>query len=306
MLQIKKILLPTDFSRCANQALAQALYLAEQYKAELHMLHATVLLDDDPNHPDHHFPNKEEIHQRMQKLAKDRMLANLAAQRVGDLKIKQVQRRGISVAPIILEYAREQDLDLIVMGTHGRRGLGHLFLGSVAEEVVRLAHCPVLTIRERKEERPVDQVKRILVPVDFSEHSRQALVYAKTLADFYGAHLQLVHVVEDAKYPAFYMAERFSYFDVAPAVATTAHKELIKFFQEAPGPEVIAEMHVLEGRAAPDLVKFAEQHASDLIVIATHGLTGLEHVVLGSVTEKVVRRAPCPVLTVKTFGKALI
>ena len=70
--------------------------------------------------------------------------------------------------------------------------------------------------------------------------------------------------------------------------------------------EVPAETFVLEGRATKDIVKFAEKNDSDLVVIATHGLTGIEHFLIGSVTQKVVRRAPCPVFTVKTYGKSLV
>jgi nucleotide-binding universal stress UspA family protein len=76
--------------------------------------------------------------------------------------------------------------------------------------------------------------------------------------------------------------------------------------QKAKGPEVAADLHVIEGHAAADIVRFAESHHSDLIVIATHGRTGIEHMLLGSITEKVVRRAPCPVFTVRTFGKSLV
>ena len=79
-----------------------------------------------------------------------------------------------------------------------------------------------------------------------------------------------------------------------------------KLFLETAGPQVKAEYFTMEGRAAEDIVKFARLQKSDLIVIATHGLTGIEHLLLGSVTEKVVRQAPCPVFTVKAFGKSLV
>jgi nucleotide-binding universal stress UspA family protein len=80
-------------------------------------------------------------------------------------------------------------------------------------------------------------------------------------------------------------------------------KNLLK---ETKGPKVAADFYVLEGRAANAIVNFAESHNSDLIVISTHGLTGLKHMLQGSVTEKVVRMAPCPVLTVSAFGKSLL
>jgi nucleotide-binding universal stress UspA family protein/CheY-like chemotaxis protein len=306
MIKLHRILFPTDFSRCANQALAHALYLAKQYDAELHMLHAHVLFEDDPHHPAHHFPDKEEIHARLRALATTQMSSDVAAYGVNDLKITQVQRRGISTAPVILEYARENDVDLIVMGTHGRRGLGHLLLGSVAEEIVRLAPCPVLTIRERKKPIAVETIRRILVPTDFSEHARQALLTAREIAASYHARLQLLHVVEPMNYPAFYMAERISYLNIVPDITAKSSQALKTLITQEVGNKVETESHVIQGPAAHDIVEFAKREASDLIVIATHGLTGLEHLLLGSVAEKVIRRAPCPVLTVKAFGKSLI
>jgi nucleotide-binding universal stress UspA family protein len=306
MITVKKILFPTDFSRCAEQAQAHALYLAQEYGAVLHMLHANTVLEYAPHDLRPYFPNHEEVMAQSRELALRHMATALSAREAAQLRVQQVYQNGISVAPVILTYASEHDIDLIVMGTHGRRGLGHLLLGSVAEEIVRTAMCPVLTIRERKETLPVENFKRILVPIDFSKHSAQALLTAKALAEKYGARLQLLHVVEDLRYPAFYMAERFAYFDIRPEVATRAKQELEQFYRDVQAPHVPADLHVIEGGAAHEIIKFTEKHATDLIVIATHGLTGVEHFLMGSVAEKVVRRAPCPVLTVKTFGKSLL
>jgi len=151
MIQVKKILFPTDFSRRGNRALAHSLRLAKKYQAELHMLHALVLWDDDPHNPAYHFPDKEELCTRLEETAAARMSDNLAECDVEDLVIKQVKERGMTPAETILRYAGENDIDLIVMGTHRRRRIGHLF-GSVVEEVLRLAPCSVLTIRQEKEE----------------------------------------------------------------------------------------------------------------------------------------------------------
>ncbi len=153
MIQVKKILFPTDFSRRGNRALVHSLRLAKKYKAELHMLHAMVLWDDDPHNPAYHFPNKEELQTRLKEAATARMTADLEESEVEDLVIKQVQERGMTPAETILRYASENDIDLIIMGTHRRRRIGHLF-GSVVEEVVRSASCSVFTIRQEKEEAP--------------------------------------------------------------------------------------------------------------------------------------------------------
>jgi len=153
MIQVKKILFPTNFSGRANRALAHALHLTQKYQAELHMLHALVLWDDDPHNPAYHFPDKEELQTRLKEAAAARMTADLEKAHVKDLVIKQVQERGMTPAETILRYAAENDIDLIVMGTRRRRGIG-LLLGSVVEEIVRLAPCSVLTFRQENDEAP--------------------------------------------------------------------------------------------------------------------------------------------------------
>ncbi len=306
MLRIKKILLPTDFFPCANQALDHALYLARKYGAEFHMLHAIVLHDDDPHNPAAHIVNLEEIHDRLKELAEANMNAAIRERDDGGVKILMEQRRGVSAADVILTYADDEEIDLIVMGTHGRRGLGHLLLGSVSEEVVRMADCPVLTIREKAEQQDIDDVSRILVPLDFSEHANNGLRHAKELAATYGAKLDLMHVIEEMVQPAFYEMAGVPPDMVRSARRQKSRDEMERLFRKAGGPDVPVDYFVVTGKASQDIVEFAREAEIDLIVIATHGLTGIQHLLLGSITEKVVRMAPCPVFTVKSFGKSLV
>jgi nucleotide-binding universal stress UspA family protein len=299
MIQMKSVLFPTDFTSCSRQALPYALFFSRKYHAELHMMHAIVLHDDDPHNPAHHFPDTEKLHALLKETAAKQMSVEIDDNDANDLKIKQVQERGISAAPMILEYASSKDIDLIVSGTHGRRGLGHLLLGSVAEEVVRLAPCPVLTIREREEPKAMEAFERILVPVDFSNYSMQALLYAKQIAASCDARLQLLHIVEDAVYPVFYRTFSLELHGLGNQIAAKSKEALEEMFNESGGPDVPFNIEVLTGNPPSNI-------DTDLIVIATHGLTGLEHLLIGSVAEKVVRQAPCPVFTVKAFGKSLI
>jgi len=153
MMQFKKILFPTDFSRRRNRALSHALRITKKYKAELHMLHALVLWDDGPHNPAYHFPDKEELKTRLKEAAATQMTADLEGSEIEDLVIKQVHERGITPSKTIVRYAGENEIDLIIIGTHRRRKIGHLF-GSVVEEVVRMAPCSVLTIRQEEKEAP--------------------------------------------------------------------------------------------------------------------------------------------------------
>ncbi len=171
-----------------------------------------------------------------------------------------------------------------------------------------VAPCPVLTIRASKKTQPaLTGIRSILVPVDFSKHAREALRYAKVLAEFFDARLDLLHVIEDTLHPAFYGLTVHSVYDVVPDLEEKAEEKLRTFYWETKGwPVSEVCFKALAGKAARVIAKYAEQEGTDLIVIATHGLTGLEHYFMGSVAERVVRRAPCPVFTVKSFGKSLI
>jgi nucleotide-binding universal stress UspA family protein len=303
MLQLQKILFPTDFSRCAEQALAHAVFLAEKYDAEIHVLHVVTLFKDQPGILSNEITETEETIRKFEDIAEKQLNKVVDSKGSDDMKIITVTKREVSAAPAILEYVSDNDIDLIVMGTHGRRGLGHLLLGSAAEEVVRLAACPVFTIRELKEPKPVMQVNNILVPVDFSNYSGKALAYASEIAQSYKAQLQVLHIIEETMHPAFSVTGKSSIFDLVPGIKDDSRKRAEKMIKEFVSDKVKSKVFIQGGRAASDIIKFANENSSDLIVIATHGLTGLEHMLLGSVTEKVVRMAHCPVFTVKAFGK---
>lgn len=305
MLDIKNILFPTDFSNCAAQALEHALFLAKCFRARLHMVHAIVLHQEDPHNPAYHFPDLKELHEKLKSIARERMGSDLRASGESEKEVDIVMEelRGYSVANLILEYAGKFDIDLIIMGTHGRRGLDFMFLGSVAQEIVRDASCPVLTVRESESPRTPRKTDAILSPVDFSDHSRVAISMARETARLYSAKLQLLHVIEKNSHPAFYESENQTVPAPGRDIADLSQKELERFFNESPGPDITAEFNTVKGHVANEILEYARHKNIDLIVIATHGLTGLKHLLLGGVAEKVIHRAPCPVLTVKPFRK---
>jgi nucleotide-binding universal stress UspA family protein len=299
MIPINRILFPTDYSRCSDDALLRALWLAELSGAELHIVHALLPLDYDPWNAEHHLPDLARIQQQIDALMPEGAGPD-QPHRFETTAITTATVRGIAPAPAILTYAREHEMDIIVMGTHGRRGLNHLMMGSVAEEVVRMASCPVLTVRGPAS--PLAPISQILVPLDFSEFSSQALTAARSIASDIGATIRALHVIEEVIHPSFYVTGQTALSSWYPEIEATSVKEMQKLAGKAGGPEVPLEFHVKEGRAAVDIVSFAKRNNIQLIVMASHGLTGIEHFLLGSVTEKVVRLAPCPVLVIKSFG----
>lgn len=297
MTSLNTILVARDFSSISDQALHAAADLAERTGATLHVLFAEVLhesalgIRDDGPDPD----------------TEARLRTDAEGNAVEEGRTVDVQtaiRRDVAAAPAILSYASDIDADVIVMGTHGRRGVRRMLLGSVAEEVVRRADRSVLTVRGTEDARVPTDVSRILVPVDFSDFSRDGLRVGRHWANLYGAALDVVHVIEETLPPAYYVGGVRSIDDVEPDVETKARAALREFANTTEGPEVDLDVHVRRGRAVEEIASLAEQ--VDLVIAPTHGQTGLERFFLGSVTEKVIRHVTCPVLTVKSFGKPLL
>ena len=304
MLNVNRILLARDFSHVSDQALRYAVDLAQRVGATLHLLYADVL-HEDPFGSDTAGSGGSLEAQIRERLVLDADDAPLAEQHP-DLQTVTAVQRDVAAAPAILSYADDEDVDLIVMGTHGRRGVRRLLLGSVAEEVVRRADRPVLTVRQDGED-GLPAVQRLLVPIDFSDYARDALRHAVELARLYDARLDLLHVVEENLHPAFYVGGVQSIYDVQPDIDEKAKERMQTMLDEIAGArDVSAELHVATGRAARKITRFAEREGSDLVVMSTHGLTGLEHFMMGSVAEKVVRHVTAPVLTVKAFGRSLL
>jgi nucleotide-binding universal stress UspA family protein len=306
MLEIHNILCPTDLSACAGHALPHAVRLAGLCRADLHLVNALVVHEADPGNAAHRLPNMDHLYEALERHAQAQMQSVMDEHGDAGFRIKSAQVRSLSAAGAILDYAGENDVDLIVMGTHCRRGMRRLLLGSVAEQVVRLAPCPVLTVPQGAEAGPASQVDRILVPVDFSDYAKLALGYAAELTSLFEAEMHLLHIVDEVVYPDFYPPVMPSGGSVSDELRDQSLARLKDLLAEAPASGTPAHVHVRSGRAATAIADFAAELRADLIVLASHGLTGLSHILLGSVSENVVRRAPCSVFTVKSFGKTLV
>ena len=140
----------------------------------------------------------------------------------------------------------------------------------------------------------------ILVPIDFSEHSRKALQYAVPFAGQFKATIHLLHVVEPTVYPADFSFGQVGLSDVEVELRKKGEQELQAMVDNIIKGQVPAEAHVKTGLPFVEIVSYAQDHKMDLIVVATHGRTGVEHILFGSTAEKIVRKAPCPVLVVRT------
>ncbi|WP_457652949.1 universal stress protein [Rhodocaloribacter sp.] len=297
MFQIRKILVPTDYSNCAEAALMHALHLAEKLGAEVHVLHVVeggVAYDHDRIMPEvsADFAGIYAVSQP------EGSSGDVSVEYWNEVPVRRIRRKSAEATPVILEYGREHDVDLIVMGTHGHRSVDrflndvedHWPIGKTAEQVIKLADRPVFTVGPRSSRMP-DLVERVLAPVDFSGHARRALTYAKHLAKLYGVPLYVLHVVEGVG-------------GEAPSEEAVL-AELQRFYDSAEGPDVEMLSGVRWGTPSREILKEADRDRMDIIVLSSHGQKGLNELRLGKEAEQIIRAAPCPVFTDKAFGKSL-
>lgn len=305
MLRIRRVLCPTDFSDAGRPALDHALLWADLHDSELLLLHVLALRSADPFNPAHQFPETAELLARTHELAGTEMAALLAPHRERPLAIREAIRSAPDVERGILDFAAAEDVDLIVMGTHGRRGPAHLLLGSVAAEVLRRSTRPVLVVSGRRA-LPAGQLRRILAPVDFSAPSRFAAAHARDLAATAGAALELFHVLPDLEVPLPMNPAGFGAGATVVGELEPAARAALEELAGAGGPAAPIETAVWHGPPAATILNRAAETQADLIVLATEGHTGLDRLLLGSVAERVARLAHCPVLVVPAHGRSLL
>lgn len=279
-----RILVPTDGSEPASAALEYAGEIAARSAVTVHVLHvrdtdqaeAEATIDD--------------------LVADDRPWAAEATAPVID------EVRTGEPVDAILEFAVERSVDAIVMGTRGRKGVGRLLLGSITEDVVRDADVPVLVVRAGDDVRRPYPPGRVLVPTDGSTHAEAALERAISLVEGLEADTDDAGAID---------CHVLSAIDVAPSEVTEgsdlrldrleSHTETVVEGAvdrvESAGIEVTGAIR--HGSIYRSITTYADKHDVELIVIGTHGRSGLDRLLLGSVTERVLRTAPVPVLTVK-------
>jgi nucleotide-binding universal stress UspA family protein len=298
-MNIERILLATDCSPRAEGAEAYAWMLAESWGTDLTVVNVLELAPGlNPEYP----VNRLYVTELMKQ----------ATRALDELKARTADR-GISVrtriatgipSQEVIAAAEAEDTDLIVVGTAGKTGLEHVLLGSTAERIIRSAPCPVLAIRAERSgaeqtsggSRPVP-IERLLVPVDFSDCSLDALEYAVVVAQQAKASVTLLHVLEPVSYgldftltiPASSKHKREAAAERLAGVVTALNALNVK-----------SEYLVRGGLPNDSILEAARTASVDMIVMGTHGRRGLSHAFYGSVAESVLRKSHCPVLTVRS------
>lgn len=298
MIEFRRILCPVDFSESSGRALAHAAALARWYGAQLIVLHVVPSFHPMPVHgefgePVHYVTplSRDEVLEEM------RRVLNLTAMAPGATPIADAgDPRGT-----IVDQAVSTKADLIVMGTHGRRGFKRLLLGSVAEAVLREAPCPVLTVPPQSAAGASEAVtfKRILCPIDFSPSALQALEFAVALARQADGRVTLLHAVEWLAEEQPRALMHFNAPEYRQLMASEAHERLQALVAEETRTWVEIDDVLAFGRAYREILRAAEAKPADLIVMGAQGRGGLDLAVFGSTTQQVVRGATCPVLTVR-------
>ena len=278
----------TDFSSASQAALPYALALASHYGSNLYVAHVigSELMDYLP--PEETATKLQQAYQTTEQNLKPLLEA--------------ARQKGISCQPLIGEsnvwdvlsdMIQQNGIDFVIVGIHGRQGLDKLRLGSVAEEALRMAPCPVLTVSPKTSETssPDIQLNRILYPVEFVPDTSRAADYATSLAEEYRAQLTFMKVLED----------------VAPSPEEKAQiQEPVRrwLVDHIPAESDLRQRTNFElgfGRASEVILSFAGDHRVDLIVMSVRRSDPViaAHLPGSDTAYEVVRAAPCPVLTVR-------
>ena len=305
-LKIRNILATTDLSKESIAGVRYAVALAEKAGAAVALLHVAEFPTPPPM-PGMRTTTFSLQDSEISRRARVRLKSLARRESKGDLNLTPVLRSGNPLYGIITA-ARERASDLIVIGTRGYTGAKRVLLGSTAERVVRHALCPVLTVParttpERTSKMPLLDLKKILVPIDFSKTSKAALPWAASLATDSGSQLILLHVME--KFPIDYVLGRDLMNEWLTPFMKQAEAELEIIAGKLNKSQALDTSAIVRGgKPFREICNVARILGAGLIVLTTRGYTGLKNVWLGSTAERVVRHAPCPVLTVRKAARA--
>ncbi|MGH9324209.1 MAG: universal stress protein [Vicinamibacteria bacterium] len=310
LMELARILVPTDFSDAAKRAFEQALALARSGPAEILLLHRLPLPLPAALPPPADLgvgafelvPLLDHYTKEAREKAEER-LRDLARRARKGVRIETTLEEADEPYEAILRKASEWKADLVVMGTHGRRGIDKLLMGSVASAVLHRSEGNVMVLRADSELFALrattgagakgSEPEPILVPVDFSEGAHRALALARTLVSRYQAHLHLLHVVE-LQHTPLEPGGLSSRFESSPELRGKYDQALRDMLGETEG-----EIHLAEGTVAGEILWWREKLGARLVVMGSRGLTGLKHLLMGSIAEKVSRFSEVPVLVVK-------
>jgi nucleotide-binding universal stress UspA family protein len=288
------ILCPVDFSDFSVSAFEYALTLAEHYKVRLVALHVVELSK---------YPFADYAGATGDLADLSRALCEGGKAKLREFVTKH-SRQGVepqlvvdqgNASDLILSFAQTHNADLIVMGTHGRRGFDRLVLGSTTDRVMRRACCPVLVVSNPAHNMMTTgpdgkhRLSRILYCTDFSSNSERALQYALFVAAEYSAELTMLHVVEGTLD-----------LPTTEAIIAARTEQLDKLISDNERKHLNVRTAVRCGKPYEEIVGYAKEVEAHLIIMTARGGDALDRAVFGSTTYRVIQLGPCPVLSVHT------
>lgn len=278
---MKKILVPTDFSKEANYAMQLAAEIAERIHAELHLLHVMEIPYGSYSVMGEFIPSSSFENVFQVQLIKQ-------TKRELDELVDGLVNRGIdAVAHFVFgntyshihKTVTAQDMDMIVMGSKGASGLSEFFIGSNTEKVIRHANCPVLTV---KGETHLKDIKSFVYATDCTEEQEQVVRHVKQLQALLGFQLYLVRVITPYNF----------------LVKSSAMDQLNAFAEQHQFKNYI--LSTIEAEFAEEgILAFAAHNKTDMVAMGTHGRAGLAHLFGGSVSESVANHADIPIWTLR-------
>jgi len=301
-LSFRKILCPIYFDETSPVALEYARHFAKKTGGAIQLLHVVptdeIHLLRKVYHPAEGGGGANIVW--AEKIAQD-MLLKLAEEHLSDIPHDIVTRTSSDPVTGILEAEKELGSDLVIMATHGRTGLTHFILGSVAEKVVRESRTPVLTTRSGEKLGDAHPFRKILVPIDIAERSNVALVCARQLAEQFQGTVYPLHIVPNdeaiLRLRDVYHAKEGEHGANLVLAEKTARQRLQELAQEYLSDVPYETVLHVSGDPGKAIIETERDIGADLMVMATHGVTGILHFLLRSLTEKMVRESDCPVLS---------
>ncbi|MGB3713290.1 MAG: universal stress protein [Candidatus Promineifilaceae bacterium] len=291
-MNFKKILVPLDQSELAERALTPALHIAEGMSAEIVLLHVVVPLELDLVLYESSLRHGEEMAEAYLAFIRTRFVDAQP-----DMTAKVIVSSVVPTA--VINYAQGSDVDLIVMSSHGRSGLSRWRYGSVAAKVLRQAPCAMLVI-PAETETELFTFGRILVPLDGSEMAEQALEPAMAIARAAAAELVLLRVVA-LPYIAVEFLSTERNIEQIEAEASREASAYLQHLKESLAGEhhILIRTETIIGPAADAISDYVNENNVDIIVMSSHGRSGILLWTYGSVAEKVLLGTDCATMIIR-------